>query len=184
MTEFNPKGEEVLRRETIESYGFDENDETHQPIIAKIVADRLKDETMKASLHSQKTKAKKEAKDYLKAKEYYKKGGQPKGAKDPKGENKNQDIDTLVAEKVYLTMGGTNTEIRQIRKIMAATGKKFDQAKKDGLFLAWKEKNDKEIKGKKAQLPPSRGGTSFSKEEPKTDKDKEFLDAMGVKEKK
>lgn len=177
---FTPKGEDVLKQEVIKNYGLDESE--HADLISKIVADRLKDEKMKASLHEQKTKAKVESKNFFKAKEYYKGGGKPKGAKEPKRET---DIDLLVAQKVYLAQGGTNTEVRQIRKIMAATGKKFDQAQKDTLFLAWKNNNDAMLKDRKSQLGPSRGGSPADKKgaEP-NEKEKGFLTAMGVKDEK
>jgi len=53
MSKFKPKGEDVLREETIKS-GLDP--EKDKDAIDKIVATRLQDEKVKGSLHEQKVK--------------------------------------------------------------------------------------------------------------------------------
>lgn len=183
---FQPKGADVLRSELITELGLAPENETNKEIIEKLVARELKNEEFKASLHKQKTNAKKQAKDLFKAKEFYKTGGKKadksKGTKD-ENKDKNEDLDTLVSEKVYLKQGGTNTEVRMIKQVMKAFGINFDKASQHKVFLTWKKTNDEENEARKAQLGPSRGGKPASKDVKMTDKDKEFLEAMGVKKK-
>jgi hypothetical protein len=168
---FTPKGEEVLRAE-IMALGF--NEEDHADTIDSLVAMRLKDEKMKASLHDQKTKALKEAKDFKDAKEFYKQGGKPKGVpkEEPKKETPEakEDVRLIVAKEMFLAQGGSNTELRQIDKIMKATGKSFWDAQKDSLYVAFQEKQEREDISRSSQLPPSRGGSPKAKEQDEFEK--------------
>lgn len=164
---FTPKGEEVIRQEIIADFGLDPEVDINKEIIDKAVARELKSEQMKASLHDSKEKKKKTIAEL----EEKLKGTAPKGDnKDtkPKGEDNEAKTRQLVAEEMFINSGGTNTELRQIKKIMAATGKSFRDAQKDSLFVAFQEKQEREQTSRSSQLPPARGGTP----KPKTDDDK------------
>lgn len=165
MSEFKPKGEDQIRQETIEALGLDENEETHKPVIERAVAVRLKDEQMKASLHEQKTKAKKEADERAAKIAELEEASKSKGTTNEDKDKNKAEVLQLVAEQMFLEKGGSNTELRQIHKIMAATGKAFKDAQKDSLFIAFKEKNDREFNSRNSQLPPSRGGTATPSKE-------------------
>lgn len=151
---FTPKGEEVLRQEVVENYGFDEVE--HEDLINKIVADRLKDEKMKASLHDSKEKKKETIAELTRKLEEAEKS---KGTDEDKTKLK-KELKQIVAEEQFIASGGSNTELRQLKKIMAATGKSFTEAKKDSLFVAFQEKQEREGISRLSQLPPSRGGTT------------------------
>ena len=163
---FKPKNREELRTEVVTNYNLNEEDD--KDLINKIVEDRFKDEEFKASEKNKTQKARDEAINLAKAKEFYKKGG---SKEKPKNENKN----LLSAEdKAYLfgRVGLSRTEVRYLEKTMKATDKPFDKALGDGMFVAWKKENDNVMKRRNSQLGASRGGGK--KED--NDQQKKFVD--------
>lgn len=170
---FKPKGEDELRK------GFEEilGDETDEKVLDSLVAQGLKDEKFKASLHKQKSEQGSGRKHYKQMLE--KAGIDPKTGepvkKDPEKGGKSVDSKTAIAEEVFLQGGGRRTNLRQIRKVMSATGKSFAEAQKDSLYTAFVEKQDAETKSRGGQLGAS-GGSGVS-----TNKETEMERTMGGK---
>lgn len=165
---FKPKGVEEIKAEIITNYGIDYD--SNKELVDKMVEDRLKDESFKASLHEDKKK-------HLKGKEFYKEkmvkaGFDPKtGELIKKVEPKGSETPLIAVEdKAYLFgRGYFRTEVQYLEKIMKTTGKGWEEALKDNLFIAWKSENDKLIKRRGSVLGASRGGISGKE---KTDHDK------------
>lgn len=109
-----------------------------------------------------------------------------KDKKDDKKEKSEKKDDSLISKELkilYRRTGGTNTELRYLEKVMKATGKDFEEAMKDGLFVAWKEQNDAKIKSKESKLGPA-GSSSVNKDkEPKpiTETEKKFADYISTR---
>jgi hypothetical protein len=174
---FSPKGEDVLRDEAINEFGLDYDNEEHRPFVDKLVAIRLKDEKMKASLHEQKVKTQQKLKDMLKAKEFYKQGVKPKGAEGQESVIPSDD------KAYFYAKGGSRTELKFIEKIMKAEGTDFNRAWKSDLFKAMKAENDAKIKSKESKLGPSGSSTSSKggKPVPKTEAEKKFAEYFARK---
>jgi len=172
---FSPKGEDVLREEAINEFGLDYDNEEHKPFVDKLVAIRLKDEKMKASLHDQKVKTQQKLKDMMKAKEFYKQGAKPKGA--------DESVISSDDKSYFFAKGGSRTELRQIEKIMKAEETDFNRAWRSELFKAWKAMNDAKIKSKESKLGPSGVSTSSKdgKPVPKTEAEKKFAEYFARK---
>jgi fido (protein-threonine AMPylation protein) len=104
--------------------------------------------------------------------------------KPDKKEEKQNDIISEENKAYFFAKGGTRTELVFVRKVMKAEECDFDKAWKSDLFRAMKAENDKKIKKRKSQLDPSRGGKAKPEGvKPSNQKEKEFLDTMGVKSK-
>jgi ATP-dependent exoDNAse (exonuclease V) beta subunit len=164
--EFTPKGEDILRKEIVEEFGIDESDPDQEAVLNKILEREMKAETMKASLWKQKQEAKAKLEEATK---------QTPPKTDDKDEEKkekqsmtDEEIDLRVDKKMFRANGGDDEQLRQIEKVMKATGKSFERAQKDSLYKAWNEdyltKNERAQSSRDSQLPPSRGGTTVVKD--------------------
>lgn len=155
MTEFKPKGKDIIRQEVVEDLrGDDEdfNEEENSEKIERITSRRLKDEEFKASLHKQKLK---KSEDLKKTKEFYEKGGKHKSA-----DKETQKGKISTEDKAYLyAKGQSRTAVRYLQKVMISTGKAWNKALGDNLFITWKKENDALITRRNSALGASRGGS-------------------------
>jgi len=152
---FRPKGRDELKTEILANYGIDYD--ANQELVDKMIEDRFKDEEFKAAEKNKTAKARELLDDMTRAKEFYKKGGKPKGAKEPK----QADPSLSLEDKAYLFgRGYTRTEVRHLEKVMKITKKPWDKAISDSLFTSWKRDNDILIQRRGSSLGASRGGGS------------------------
>lgn len=159
MSNFKPKGADVLRKEVEQVFIDDGLDlEVNKDLIDKVTSIREKDEQFKASVHDSKEKKKLTiAEQEKKIKELEE--AKSKGTQTPNGDEQEAKTRQMIAEEMFINSGGSNTELRQIKKVMTATGKSFRDAQNDSLFVAFKEKQEREGISRSSQLPPSRGGS-------------------------
>lgn len=163
---FAPKDANTIKNEIITELGIDY--EANQELVDKMVERELKSEQFKASLHADKEK-------HLGRKEFYKeqlleagftidpqtgKVIKPKGA----GQPKLAEISSSDKAYLYAKLGYSRTEVRHLEKVMMATGKSWEEASKDNLFITFKKDNDALIARRGAALPASRGGGTGNEE--------------------
>lgn len=179
--EKTPKGKEEIMTDLKEEFG-DLDDATMEKLINRELKHQENLGTAIKQKKSQRTKAEELAK-ILKENGIELDGeGKPTKKKDAKKDDLN--IDPFDLHR-YISTGGTRTGLRQIQYIMKAKGCDFNTARNSGLYKAWEKDNEKYIKDIKSQLPPSRGGGPADKgDAPMTDKDKNFLQGLGVDPKK
>ena len=192
---FTPKGKEDFRSDLTKEFP-----DLSEEIIDKLVEKELKHQNRFSGVLKQK-------KNQRDARRHYKgivikagldpKTGKPykKAESTPKGEdnqNKNQGLseDALLEKASLLAKGYDKQDLimmAKIQKIYKEDGKKIslDDSRKTEIFKAYRAKKDKDKKRKDAQLGPSRGGSvGAGKVKPTTEKEKSFLESMGVKNKK
>lgn len=196
MSNFEPKGEDVIRQEVIEDLKGDNEDfnaDDHKDTIDRITQRRLKDESFKASEKKKNTTIKELLKEIdgetdddklnvLKGRLAKAKGEKGSDKTELKGFDK--DVKDLGISNIdinrFFGAGGSRTELGFIIKVMKAEGNNFDKAWKSDLFKTYKEKNDAKIKSKKSKLGPS--GSSVNpddnKPQPKTEQEKRMVGSL------
>lgn len=157
-----PKGKDVLRKEVVSEEGFNIADiEENKELIDRTVERLFKEEEFKASEKNKTAAARKRAEDMEKAKEFYKRGGKPKG---DNSQSNDENKSTLITpeDKAYLygAKKMNRTEVRHLEKVMSLTKKPWDKALSDPLYTAWKKENDAVIQRRASSLGASRGGGS------------------------
>jgi len=156
---FLPKGREELRKEVISPEGLNIADvEENQDLIEKTVDRLFKEEEFKASEKNKTAKSREALEKMTRGKEFYKKGGKPKG--DTSKDNKPNGELISLEDKAYLfgRLRKSRTEVRHLEKVMKLTGKSLNKALGDRLFTSWKKENDALIRRQGSSLDASRGG--------------------------
>ena len=75
-----------------------------------------------------------------------------------------QNLDTLVEEKVLKSMGMDDESLAYLKKIAALNGQTLGEAQKDNVFLNWKAVREQAQKVKEAQVGASKGSGSRSQQ--------------------
>lgn len=75
-----------------------------------------------------------------------------------------QNLDTLVEEKVLKNMGMDDESLNYLKKVAALNGQTLGEAQKDNVFLNWKAVREQAQKVESAQVGASKGSGSRSQQ--------------------
>ena len=75
-----------------------------------------------------------------------------------------QNLDTLVEEKVLKSMGMDDESLAYLKKIAALNGQTLGEAQKDNVYLNWKAVREQAQKVQEAQVGASKGSGSRSQQ--------------------